>query len=137
MASEYEALLKRAKEKLPEQSAEQARFDVPNVRGHIQGNKTVISNFHQIATYIGREPEHLFKYVLKELATPGEIKQNEVLIGRKVPAHRVNEKISQYVKYFVLCPVCGKPDTKLTKESKINFLKCQACGARNSVQVKL
>ena len=32
------------------------------------------------------------------------------------------------------CPECGKPDTNLVKEDRINFLVCEACGARTSVK---
>src|SRR3989338_8485429 len=134
---EYEELLKRAREHLPEVSQEVARFEVPKVLGHIQGNRTVISNFRQIADAIGRPVEHLLKYVLRELATPGDLKSNALMVGTKVPASRINEKIRQYVKEFVICQECNRPDTKLLKEDKIMFLKCSVCGAKEPVKVKL
>ena len=134
---EYEQLLERAREKLPETAAGNSRFEVPKVRGHIQGNKTIISNFSQIANDIGRPIEHFLKYILKELATPGEIKPTALIIGTKISASRINEKIEQYVREFVLCPECKKPDTKLIKEDKISFIKCAACGARHTIKIKL
>ncbi|MBI2134052.1 translation initiation factor IF-2 subunit beta [Candidatus Woesearchaeota archaeon] len=134
---EYKQLLEKGMKNLPERSVETSRFEVPNVRGHIQGNRTIISNFYQIADVIRREPEHLLKYVLKELATPGELKKTGFIIGTKVPASRLNEKIMQYVKEFVICPECKKPDTKLIKEDKFMFIKCSACGARHSVKVRI
>ena len=133
----YEDLLKRAREELPEISEEVARFEVPKVRGHIQGNKTIIKNFHQIAQAVGREVEHVLKYVLRELATPGQLASSELIIGTKIPASRINEKIRQYVKDFVMCVECNRPDTKLVKEDKINFIKCSVCGAKQPVKVKL
>lgn len=133
----YEELLKRARKDLPELSEEVARFDVPKVRGHIQGNRTVINNFYQIANVVGRPVEHLLKYVLRELATPGELTSSALIIGTKIPASRINEKIQQYVKEFVICPECNRPDTKLVKEDKINFLKCSVCGAKQSIRVKI
>ena len=132
----YEELLKRAKSRLPEVSAGVERFVIPNVRGHIEGNKTIISNFVQIAQHMGRQPEHVLKFVLKELATPGEIKKQFVVFGAKVPASRINEKIKKYAETFVICKECGKPDTKMTKEGDVYFLKCTACGARHSVYSK-
>ena len=71
----YEKLLDDALKKLPEVTLNKERFEMPKAKGHIQGNKTIISNFIQIADYIGRSREHLLKYILKELATPGEIKK--------------------------------------------------------------
>ncbi|MAG16080.1 translation initiation factor IF-2 subunit beta [Candidatus Woesearchaeota archaeon] len=133
----YEELLKRARKDLPELSEEVARFEVPKVRGHIQGNKTIISNFHQIAQAVGRDVEHLLKYVLRELATPGDLTSSALIVGTKTPASRINEKIQQYVKDFVMCSECNRPDTKLVKEDKINFIKCSVCGAKHPVRAKL
>ncbi|MBS3137061.1 translation initiation factor IF-2 subunit beta [Candidatus Woesearchaeota archaeon] len=129
----YEELLNKAYEKLPQQSLETTRFEIPKVRGHIQGNNTIISNFHQIADTLQRTPEHILKFVLKELATPGELKKSGVIIGTKIPASRINEKIERYTEEFVICKQCKKPDTKLTKEGNYTFLKCMACGSKYSV----
>jgi translation initiation factor 2 subunit 2 len=129
-------MLKRAKSQLPEVASGVERFIIPNVRGHIEGNKTIISNFIQIAQHFGRTPEHVLKFVLKELATPGEIKKQFVVFGTKVPASRINEKIKKYAETFVICKECSKPDTKMMKEGDVYFLKCNACGARYSIYSK-
>ena len=39
----YEDMLKSAREKLPEPVKGTERFEIPNVRGQIEGNKTIIS----------------------------------------------------------------------------------------------
>ncbi|MCP3686258.1 MAG: translation initiation factor IF-2 subunit beta [bacterium] len=134
---DYKQMLERAKKSLPEEDSGTARFEIPKVLGHIQGNKTVINNFYQIATAFNRPPEHLLKYVLKELATPGELKKSAAIVGRKISASNINDKINKYAKDFVLCTECQKPDTKLIKENKIMFIKCTACGARHAVKVKI
>ena len=114
------------------------RFEIPKVLGHIQGNRTIITNFVQIASALRREVEHMLKYILKELATPGEIKKSGALIlGTKVPASRINLKMRQYANEFVLCFECGKPDTQIVKEDGINYMKCTACGAKNVVNAKM
>jgi len=129
----YEELLKKAYKELPDTNAEKARFEIPKVRGHIEGNKTVISNFFQISQALNRKPEHLMKFLTKELATPATRKTNYIIFGSKVPASRINDKIEKYVEDYVLCRECGKPDTKLMKEDKYVFMKCLACGSRRSV----
>jgi len=134
---DYEKLLDRGKKALPETTQSDERFVIQKVRGHIQGNKTILSNFIQIAQHLHRKPEHILKYVLKELATPGEIKKQFVLLGTKVPAGRINDKIQKYADTFVICRECGKPDTKMTKEGNVYFIKCQACGAKYSVFSKI
>lgn len=130
-------MLEEGKKNLPDMVSETERFNIPKVRGHIEGNKTIVSNFREIANTLQRKSEHLLKYVLKELATPGEIRKNALIFGTKLSASKINEKIAQYVETFVLCKECGKPDTKLSKESGIYYLKCQACGAKHSFYAKI
>ena len=135
---DYKKLLEQARKGLPEHVFRKERFEIPKVRGHIQGNRTVINNFLQIASVLGRQPEDMLKFVLRELATPGEIKKSgSIIIGSKVPASRINEKIKLYTSVFVFCYECGKPDTKIEKEGNLNFLKCTACGARHAIRSKV
>jgi|TARA_Y100000310_G_scaffold345196_1_gene462577 translation initiation factor 2 subunit 2 len=135
---DYKKLLQDVRKNLPEHIFQKERFEIPKVKGHIQGNRTVISNFLQIASTLGREAEHMLKFVLRELATPGEIKKSgSVMIGTKVPASRINEKIKQYANSYVFCYECSKPDTKIEKEGNLSFMKCLACGARHSIKSKV
>ena len=67
---DYETMLKKAREQLPESVFERERFEIPKVRGHLEGNKTVISNFPQLASSLRRPVEHLLKFLFKELSTP-------------------------------------------------------------------
>ncbi len=135
---DYKDILENVRKNLPEVVFLKERFEIPKALGHIQGNRTIISNFLQIASNLRRDVDHLLKYVLKELATPGEIKKSGALIlGTKVPASRINEKIRQYANEFVLCFECGKPDTTIVKEDKLTYMKCTACGAKNIVKAKI
>lgn len=137
MEFDYEQLLDKAKEQLPEVEEAADRFVIPKVRGHKEGNKIVLSNFLQIAQTLRRDPRHLLKYVLRELASPGEIKNQLVIIGAKVGSTKINEKIEAYANEYVFCKECGKPDTKLKREGDYLFMVCQACGARQSVRSKI
>lgn len=129
----YEKLLKKARKELPKSVLKVERFEVPKVQGHIQGKKTIINNFHQIAAVLHRKVEHLLKYVLKELAAPGDLKKNALIIGAKIPSSRINKKIKNYVEKYVICPKCKSPDTKLVKEKRL-YVKCLACGAKERVK---
>ena len=135
---DYKKMLEEVRKNLPEAVFLKERFEIPKVLGHMQGNRTIITNFLQIASTLRREVDHLLKYVLKELAAPGEIKKSGALIiGTKVPASRINEKIRQYANEFVLCFECGKPDTTIVKEDELTYMKCTACGAKNIVKAKI
>lgn len=131
---DYEALLEKARKELPESVTEAERFEIPKVKGHLQGNKTIISNFPQICDTLSRPPAHVLKFILRELGAPGDMKGNQLVIGTKLAASRINEKIRKYATEFVLCRKCGKPDTTIVKEGSISYLKCSACGAQHHVK---
>ena len=133
----YEKLLEKAKANLPEIKQTAERFEMPKAKGHVQGNKTIISNFADIVKTFNRDQTHLLKYLLRELATPGNIDGPRLILGRKISSSLINSKIEQYAQEFVLCRVCKKPDTILTKEERVTIMKCTACGAKNPVRTKI
>ena len=125
----YESLLEQAYEKI-EPVEESGRFDVLKVKGHHEGTKTVITNFGQVVNSIRRAPEHLMKFLNKELASSSEIKGERLILSRKLSSKDINDRIEKYVKRFVLCPKCGKPDTGLGDVGGKVFLNCLACGEK-------
>lgn len=133
---DYEKLLDEAyKEVKPIEYTD--RFEIPKIEGHIEGNKTILINIPQVASYLRRDIQHLLKFLLKELATSGSIKDNRLILQRKINSQKINEKIQEYAKEFVVCKECGKPDTELKKEKGFLFLHCMACGAKHSVKSKI
>ena len=130
----YEELLNKGISELPESIHNKDRFELPPVRGHIEGNKTIITNFNQIVSVIRRDEDHFLKCLLKGVATVGKKENERLLLGSKISSATLNQKIKEYVDKYVICPDCGKPDTKLEKEKNYLFLKCQACGAKHNVR---
>ena len=134
---DYLKLLKEAKEKLPEIQATESRFEIPKAKGHIQGNKTVISNFQQIVDKLGRPLEQLLKFLQRELATPAVMDGPRLVLGRKLSSEIINKKVELYCKDFLICHECNKPDTKIIKDGRIMLLKCMACGAKHPIKSKI
>ena len=134
---DYEKLLDSAQDKIPEKIKSGERFEIPKVTGHFQGNKTIISNFSEIASTLGREPSHIIKYLTKALATSIELQGNLLVLGRKIKSAMINDRIEHYAKLYVMCKECGKPDTELIREDRLLFIKCQACGARHAIPEKI
>jgi len=130
----YEELLQKAQTELPEQAANAERFVIEKIKGHQEGNKTILGNLKKIAKDIGRSPDHLLKYLLKELATPGKYAGERAVLGTKVAATIINKKIKKYASEFVYCAECGKPDTKLVEEKEVTYLRCLACGTKKPVK---
>lgn len=130
---EYEKLLEEAYKKIEQPKNTGERFEIPKIEGHLEGKKTIINNFNQIATRFRRNPEHLQKFLLKELAVSGQKESNRLVLNRNVSRIKIDEKIKQYAEEFVLCRECKKPDTELIKESssRVTFVHCLACGAKH------
>jgi len=129
----YEELLEKAYEKIKPVESSIDRFEIPKVTGHVEGNKTIITNFKQICTYVRRDQAHLLKYLFKELASHGSIKGDRLVLTRKISSTLINDKINSYTQTYVICKECKKPDTELMKEGRFNFVHCLACGAKKSV----
>src|SRR3989338_5868955 len=98
----YEELLNGAYEKVKKVEGAGERFEIPEIKGHFEGKKTILTNFFQIVSHIRREPEHFQKFLLKELATPGHISGDNLILNNKIPSAKINLKVEQYVKEFVL-----------------------------------
>ena len=133
----YEKLIDEAYSKIKTIEHNGERFEIPKIEGHIEGTKTVLTNIPQIADCLRRNQDHLIKYLLKELATAGTMRNNILILQRKINSQRINEKIEDYVKEFVLCRECQKPDTELLKDKGFAFMHCLACGAKHSVRSKI
>jgi translation initiation factor 2 subunit 2 len=128
---DYETLLKRGLAKVPKDVSGSGRFKVAQPIIEEAGAKTIIINFYEIAGSLRRDPQDLLKFLLKQLATKGGLEgQRLVVLGRFSKEHIAN-KIDIYVKSYVICPVCSRPDTKLIYEGGRELIRCEACGAKS------
>ena len=101
--NDYDSLLNRAKSLIPEEISATERLEIPKVKGHVQGNKTIIINMFQIAKLIDRPIEHLLKFLSKELATKADVKNTSILFINKLASSKINEKIQKYADTFAIC----------------------------------
>jgi translation initiation factor 2 subunit 2 len=133
--SDYESLLKRLQVRLGNTSRKEAsRLEIPSPQINWQGQRTIFRNFIEFPKALRRDPEKLLLYLNKELASAGYIAGERVIfLGRKEPSS-FSTLIDRYVKEYVICPVCGSPDTRTEKNKKLGFLLCEACGARSSIK---
>ena len=134
---DYEKLLEEAYKGIKQTDSSGERFEIPKIGGHFEGRKTVLTNFFQIASHLRRNPEHFQKFLLRELAASGQKEGDRLVLNMKVPSAKINQKVESYVKEFVLCNECKKPDTELVREDRITFIHCLACGAKHSVRSKI
>ena len=133
--SYYEGLLQRLQGQLKNTSKKAAsRLELPSPQIIWVGQRTIFRNFIEFPKALRRDPEKLLLYLNKELASAGYIAGDRVIfLGRKEPSSFAT-LIDRYVKEYVICPVCGSPDTRTEKNKKLGFLLCEACGARSSIK---
>ncbi len=133
MEKDYKTMLSRAYENLPDVVAEVDRFQIPRAIVRRQGRRSVIQNFKEIAERLQRPPEHLLKFLLRETATRGNFDGGKVVFQGRFNADSIRNLIEIYTNKYVICPVCGRPDTNVVRDKRLSFLQCDACGARSSI----
>ncbi len=131
--NDYLANLDRALKQLPEIKGSGERFVVPEPKLLTEGKTTVLENFSAIADRLNREPEHIFKFLLRELGTAGKIDGGRAIFQKRFSTDVISGLINAYVKEYVICSECGRPDTHLIKSERILTLRCDACGAHRPV----
>ena len=112
---EYDALLDRARDRIPTDISERNRWTMPNPEILVEGNQTIIRNFAAIVDAMDRDANHVYQYLINELGTSGTREQVRVMLKGRVPPKRIKEKIVGYVKTYILCEQCKAPDTRFIK----------------------
>ncbi|MGB9987818.1 translation initiation factor IF-2 subunit beta [Salarchaeum japonicum] len=131
---DYEDQLDRAMSEKPDVAGSESRFDVPEPTVRKEGNVTVYENFQETIDQLGRDEDHVLKFIQDELATSAQIDESgRARFTGEFGTRRVKATLDDYVDTYVLCPECGLPDTNLETENGSERLHCEACGARSAV----
>lgn len=130
----YKLLLEKAYSELPEILKKHTRFETPQISATIQGGITVVQNLGEVSKAINRDVDMLAKYFLRELGTSGDHDNQRLTMKGQFRTQQLQDKFEIFLAEFVLCPDCGRPDTRIMQEKRISFLKCEACGSRHSIK---
>jgi translation initiation factor 2 subunit 2 len=130
----YDELLKRARSEVPEVTLKKERLEMPNLYVSMVGMRTTISNFKDVADTLDRDPQHILKFLTREMATAATYHDGRAIFQGKFPRDTFERLLQRYMEAFVTCPVCKRPDTKIIKEKRLSFIVCNACGAKSSVK---
>ncbi|MGQ9551579.1 MAG: translation initiation factor IF-2 subunit beta, partial [Candidatus Bathycorpusculaceae bacterium] len=98
------------------------------------GMRTVITNFEEVADALDRTPQHILKFLSREMATAATVHESRAIFQGKFSTETLERLLQRYMESFVVCPVCKRPDTKIVKEKRLSFLVCKACGAKSSIK---
>jgi len=133
MSKDYQILLDRALERIPKKQHSGERFELPRPQVMSAKTRTWIGNFKEICDYLNRDPHHVLKFLTRELATAATFEGSRAIFKGKFGQESIRRLLDIYVGRYVICPICGRPDTKIAKKARFLFLDCEACGARSSI----
>lgn len=132
---EYEKLLERAYELVPPRKVKRERLEVEPPEVVVSGKRTFIMNFKHICDILNRDPRLVLRYLLKELGASGNVEGDAAVVYGVATPKMIKDLLDLFMKNYVICPVCGSPDTILSREErKVMQLKCMACGAVSPVK---
>lgn len=127
----YEELLGRVfnilRENNPELAGDRRRTVMRPPQVLREGTKkTVFVNFMDLCKTMHRQPEHVMTFLLAEMGTSGSLdgQQRLVVKGRFAPKN-FEGILRRYVNEYVICNGCKSPDTILSKENRLFFLRCE------------
>jgi len=131
----YHELLHRLRTKMGTQvKASGSRLELPEPQVIWVGNRTILRNFAEYPKLFRRDANKLLMFLAKELATAASIEgERAIFIGRK-DKQSFTVLLNRYMRDYVVCPVCGSPDTRIEKVKRLQFLLCEACGAKSSLK---
>jgi translation initiation factor 2 subunit 2 len=130
----YDDLLKRARSEIPEVTMKKERLEMPRLFVSMVGMRTTISNFKEVADTLDRDPQHILKFLTREMATAATYHDGRAIFQGKFPRDTYERLLQRYMENYVVCPVCKRPDTKIQKEKRLSFVVCNACGAKSSIK---
>lgn len=133
MSKDYESLLNRVLEKIPKKEHSGERFELPRPQVAATRTRTWIRNFKEICDYMNRDPRHVLKFLTRELATAATFEGSRAIFKGRFGQGSIQNLVDIYISRYVICPICGRPDTKISKQARFLFLDCEACGARSSI----
>ena len=134
MTFNYDDLLKRAFAQIPQVSEKRERLELPRFYMNTVGMRTIISNFKEISDALDRDPQHIIKFLTREMATAATFNDSRAIFQGKFQRDSFERLLQRYLEGYVVCPVCKRPDTKIVKEKRLSFLVCNACGAKSSIK---
>lgn len=135
----YRELLQRVfgilRQNNPDLAGEKRKFTIVPPQITREGSKkTGFANITDLSRRMRRPVEHVTQFLLTELGTTGSSDASQRLtIKGRFQQLQIENVLRRYIVEYVTCKTCHSPDTLLTKENRLYFLKCESCGSSRSV----
>ena len=133
-------LLDRAYKLLKKENKNKKAFIKPEMTNI--NKKSYITNFMIFCNSINREPEHVKKFLIKDMNTDisfireGNIDSDEdtgLKFNNLFRSNQIMNSITNYMKLYVLCELCKSGETNIVKIERINYIQCDNCKAHRAL----
>ena len=126
---DYKSLLDRIYMSLPDKTLDDLKIKLPKEKSNDQRKQTNWKNFSKAAKVIKRDEAQIYKFIMKEISTASAIQSGTLVLNGVFNNYKLNQIFEKYLKNFVVCSACKKPDTEIINQNGVKVLKCSACGA--------
>src|SRR2546426_12693077 len=89
------------------------RFEIPIASVSVIGARTIVHNFAEIVDRLIRDPQHVLKYLAKEMARAGSFEGGKGYFQGRFSRDTVNRLIGGYFNRFVIIAGCKAPDPRV------------------------
>ncbi len=119
----------------PDLAGDRRKFTiVPPIIGREGSKKTAFTNIAELCRRMRRPAEHVMQFLLTELGTTGSMDANQRLIIKgRFQQLQIENILRRYIVEYVTCKTCRSPETQLSKENRLFFIKCDSCESTRSV----
>jgi len=131
---DYDSSLDRAMDDVEDVGASAERLTVPDANAQTDGAFTRLTNLEEIADAVSRDPDHIHRFIQRELGTNGKLQDGVGRYNGNFSDRDLEAVVDAYVAEYVTCSECGLPDTRLVSEDRTQMLRCDACGAFRPVE---
>ncbi|MEM5820825.1 MAG: hypothetical protein QXP34_00685 [Candidatus Aenigmatarchaeota archaeon] len=130
----YEEMLEEGLKRLPQIVVNVDRYALPEIEVRYEKNKTYILNIKEILFKLKREKEEFKGDFSRIVGIPARFEKDVLVLNGIINKEVLKRKLEEYVKVFVICDVCNKPETRIVIENNIKYLKCDACGNKKIIR---
>ena len=93
MKYDYNELLTRARAQVPEVSLKRERLELPRLFVSMVGMRTTITNFKEISDVLDRDPQHILKFLTREMATAATYHDGRAIFQGKFPREGAHHRL--------------------------------------------
>src|SRR4030043_417696 len=100
---DYNELLKRAQTQIPEVTLKRERLEMPRLFVSMVGMRTTIANFKETADMLDRDPQHILKFLTREMATAATYNDGRAIFQGKFPRDTFERLLQRHKEAVVNC----------------------------------